>query len=234
MGAPQSQEHGDVSFHGERQCQTQNQTEGPRPILPLFTQACCRIIPLTDCFKFFRELYEYSIENRSAFYQQLFSWANLIYEGSYFVVVDETATIDEVPCWFSGVRLNWAENLLFSRGASDFPGHHGVRTKEDDKIAVTEIREGNSQVRQISWRELRDKASRLAAALRVRGIERGDRIIVVGANSIETLFVFMATTWLGAIFSSSSTDMGVRGILQRAVQIDPKASLLPSRRTHLN
>jgi acetoacetyl-CoA synthetase len=29
---------------------------------------------------------------------------------------------------------------------------------------------------------------------------------------------------VGAVFSSSSTDMGVKGILQRAVQVNPKVS----------
>jgi acetoacetyl-CoA synthetase len=139
-------------------------------------------------------------------------------------VVDEAAPIDSVPRWFSGVRLNWAENILYSRGASDAQNHDGVSGKEDDKIAITAIREGNTEKRNVSWSELRRDAARLATALAARGVHEGDRIVAIGANSYSTLLVFLATTWLGAVFTSSSTDMGLGGILQRAVQINPKAS----------
>ncbi|KAJ5810316.1 acetoacetate-CoA ligase [Penicillium pulvis] len=174
----------------------------------------------------FTGLYEYSIHNRSAFYAQLFEWANIIHEGCYSIVVDEAAPIDSVPRWFSGVRLNWAENILYSRGASDAKDHNGICGKEDDKIAITAIREGNTEKRNVSWSELRHDTSRLASALAGRGVQEGDRVVAIGANSYSTLLVFLATTWLGAIFTSASTDMGVSGILQRAVQINPKASFL--------
>lgn len=99
-----------------------------------------------------------------------------------------------------------------------FPFH----SQKSDKIAVTEVREGASEIRDITWGELRRQTGELAAALAGRGVKRGDRVVIVGANSIETLLVWLATAWLGAIFSSSSTDMGVDGILQRTVQINPK------------
>jgi acetoacetyl-CoA synthetase len=69
---------------------------------------------------------------------------------------------------------------------------------------------------------LRRLSATYAAALYTAGVRRGDRIVVVGANSVETLVIFTATSWLGAMFSSSSTDMGVQGILQRTVQVNPK------------
>lgn len=55
-----------------------------------------------------------------------------------------------------------------------------------------------------------------------KGVRQGDRVVIVAANSIETFLVWLATNWLGAVFSSSSTDMGVKGILQRSVQVNPK------------
>ena len=171
----------------------------------------------------FQDLYEYSTKHRAAFYAELFNWANIIYTGSASSVVDESAEIDTVPRWFSGVNLNWAENILYSRDAS-VTSHRGVVGKENDKIAFTEIREGNTGVRQFSWAALREDAGHLAAALNRRGIREGDRVVVVGSNSLHTLLVFLATTWLGAIFVSASADMGVDGILQRTVQIDPKVS----------
>ena len=98
--------------------------------------------------------------------------------------------------------------------------------KEDDKIAITEVREGGSAVREATYADLRERARRLASAMKARGVAKGDRIFAVGSNSVETLSVWLAAAWLGAIFSSSSTDMGVKGILQRAVQVNPKVRLL--------
>ncbi|KAJ2897520.1 Acetoacetyl-CoA synthetase [Zalerion maritima] len=172
--------------------------------------------------KSFQDLYDFSVSRRSEFYEILFSWANIIHRGSCSAVVDKEAPIDAVPRWFPGVCVNWAENILFARGALDTTDYQGTVGKEDNKIAVTEIHEGNTQGRHLTWAELRHHAGRFAAALKTRGVKQGDRIVLIGANSIHTLLIFIATTWLGAIFSSSSTEMGVKGILQRAVQVDPK------------
>lgn len=173
----------------------------------------------------FDDLHNWTIANRSNFYGHLFNYANCIHEGRPAFVVDESLPIDAIPKWFPGVRLNWAENLLFTRGSSDANDHHGTTGKEDGKVAVTEVREGNQgDVRNLTWGQLRRDAGRLASAMKARGVSEGDRIVLVGANSIETLLVFTAATWLGAIFSSSSTDMGVKGILQRTTQVDPKVS----------
>ena len=34
--------------------------------------------------------------------------------------------------------------------------------------------------------------------------------------------MFLATTAVGGVFSSSATDMGVKGVLERLVQIEPR------------
>ncbi|KAK3378250.1 hypothetical protein B0H63DRAFT_397981 [Podospora didyma] len=173
--------------------------------------------------KTFWDLHHYSLTNRSQFWAEVFEAANFIHEGNYTSVVDESATIDTVPQWFPGVALNFAENMLFSRGGpSDARDSRSTVLKEDAKVAVTEVREGNSAVRNVTYGELRAQAARLASAMQARGITKGDRVVVVAANSLETLLVWLASAWLGAIFSSSSTDMGVKGILQRAVQVNPK------------
>jgi acetoacetyl-CoA synthetase len=146
---------------------------------------------------------------------------NWIHEGTVTKVVEEHKAISELPRWFEGVRLNWAENFLWSTGPN---GERSTHNKRDDVIAATEVREGNSTVTNITWGELRGRVEELAQALKARGVGVGDRVVVVGAHSIQTLIVFLATTWLGGVFSSSSTDMGVAGLLQRTVQIDPKVS----------
>ncbi|KAJ5930214.1 hypothetical protein N7466_005707 [Penicillium verhagenii] len=162
-------------------------------------------------------MYHYSIQNRTAFWDFCWNYFPIIHEGSYSQIVDESARMDSVPEWFSGIKLNFAENMLFSGAMGNTKG------KEDSCIAVTAVGEGaNKDAVHMTWGELRKKAGTLIQAMKANGVVRGDRIAVCSANSIDTLLVFIATTALGAIFSSSSTDMGVKGVLDRLLQIKPR------------
>ncbi|KAJ5918023.1 AMP-dependent synthetase/ligase [Penicillium verhagenii] len=167
--------------------------------------------------KTFHDMYLYSIQNRTAFWDFCWNYFPIIHEGSYSQIVDESARMDSVPEWFSGIKVNFAENMLFSGTVGNTKG------KEDDCIAVTAVGEGaNKDAVHMTWGELRKKSGALIQAMKANGVVRGDRIAVCSANSIDTLLVFIATTALGAIFSSSSTDMGVKGVLDRLLQIKPR------------
>ena len=139
----------------------------------------------------------------------------------FFQVVDPEARLDSRPRWFEGLRLNFAENVLYSPAPSD-PSVTSTVNKEDQKFAVTEVREGAVSIRHVNWAELRSRVGLLSNALRAKGLKKGDRVALVASNSVETLTVFLAVTALGGIFSSSSTDMGTKGILDRLHQISPK------------
>jgi acetoacetyl-CoA synthetase len=128
--------------------------------------------------------------------------------------------MDTVPHWFSGTSLNFAENVLFTASPTN-PSARSKATKEDNKVALTEIREGNTEVRHLTYGELRHRVGLLANALRARGVKKGDRVAVVASNSFDTYICFMAITSLGGLFSSSSTDMGTKGVLDRLLQIKP-------------
>lgn len=74
----------------------------------------------------------------------------------------------------------------------------------------------------MDWATLRSDSGKLASALKARNVAKGDRIFAVASNSYATLVLFLATTWIGAIFSSVSPDMGIVGILERARQVTPR------------
>ncbi len=114
---------------------------------------------------------------------------------------------------------------MYSRKSGAPTSERSTIGKEDGKIAVTEIREGYTEVRDVSWGQLRREVGQLASAMKAHGVRKGDRVVVVASNSVDTLMVFLAVTTLGGLFSSSSTDMGVKGVLQRALQVTPKVSL---------
>ena len=133
------------------------------------------------------------------------------------------ARIDSTPSWFQGLTLNYAENILYT--ASRNSHSHGVcskRHKEDDKIAVIQVRESSTSITPLTWSQLRRRVSIFATALRLQGVKEGDRVAAVAGNSIDTLCICLGTATLGGIFSTSSTDMGANGILERLRQVKPK------------
>ncbi|XHG04459.1 hypothetical protein AWENTII_007727 [Aspergillus wentii] len=88
-------------------------------------------------FKGYHDLYDFSITQPVTFWDFCWKNFNLLHEGSYTTVVNQSARMDSIPHWFTGVRLNFAENLLFSAS----PNGPCTRGKEDAKIAVVEVRE---------------------------------------------------------------------------------------------
>ncbi|KAG9648472.1 acetoacetate-CoA ligase, partial [Aureobasidium melanogenum] len=172
-------------------------------------------------FKTFQDLHQFSVNQRTDFWADLFELHPLIHTGKYTQVVDPNARMDSVPSWFSGVKLNFAENILYTADPKN-PSVRTVTGKESDKIALTEVREGCTEIKHYTWKELRAKVGLLAQAMKAHGVGKGDRVALVASNSTDTLAVFLAVTTLGGIFSSSSTDMGSQGVLQRLTQIEPK------------
>ncbi|KAF1954166.1 acetoacetate-CoA ligase [Byssothecium circinans] len=169
----------------------------------------------------YRELYEWSVgPNRTDFWDEIWKFSPLIYSGGYTEVVDTTAPMDSIPRWFDGTYLNFAENVLYTASPDD-PSVRTTVNKEDGKIAMTEIREGNTEVRHLNYGEVRKRVGLLGNAMRKRGVKKGDRVAVVASTSFDTFICCMAITSLGGLFSSSSTDMGTKGILERLLQIRP-------------
>ena len=108
--------------------------------------------------------------------------------------------------WFVGAELNFAENLLRHR---------------DERPAIIAWSEDGRR-RELSYSGLYQEVAKLAAALRRDGIGPGDRVAAVMPHAAQTIIVMLATTALGAIWSSCSPDFGVQGVLDRFGQIEPK------------
>jgi len=111
--------------------------------------------------------------------------------------------------WFPDASLNYAENQL---------------RRQDDAPAIV-FRGENKVRRTLSFREVHDAVSRLAQALRAQGVKPGDRIAAIVANMPEAIIGLLATSTVGAIWSSCSPDFGVQGVLDRFGQIEPKVLL---------
>ncbi|PNS16448.1 Acetyl-coenzyme A synthetase [Sphaceloma murrayae] len=169
----------------------------------------------------YKDLHTWSVDHRIDFWADLFALIPPIHHGKYQQVVDPRAPMDSIPKWFEGIKLNFAENVLFNCHPQD-PSKQITQNKDDHKKALIEVREGAAEIRHVSWGELRQRVGLLSNAMRKHGVSIRDRVAVVSSNSVDTFCVFMAVTALGGIFSSSSTDMGTKGILDRLLQIKPK------------
>ncbi len=110
-------------------------------------------------------------------------------------------------------RLNFAENLL---------------SKNDNSKAITFISEnGVREVR--TWKELYFNTSQIVNFLKKNKIKSKDRIAAYLPNIIETVESFLATTAIGAIWSSCSPDFGANGVIERFSQIKPKILIIADR-----
>ena len=108
--------------------------------------------------------------------------------------------------WFPQARLNAAENLLRYR---------------DERIALVSLRE-NGERREMSYANLYLCVAKLAASLRALGVTPGDRVAAFIPNIEEAVVAMLATTSIGAVWSSCSPDFGVNGAIDRIGQIQPK------------
>lgn len=77
-------------------------------------------------------------------------------------------------------------------------------------------------VTRVTFADLRERVRRCAAALRRAGIRVGDRVVGYIANCAEAVVAMLAATSIGAIWSSTSPDFGVKGVLERFTQIEPR------------
>lgn len=156
-------------------------------------------------FDNYQDLHQWSIENIADFWGTFFNFSDILYSKNFNMVVDDKSKMPGAK-WFQGTKLNFSENLLKYR---------------DDRTAII-FRGENRKERHISFRELYNKTHEIAEGLRKIGVTKGDRIGAFMPNIPETIIAMLATASIGAIWSSSSPDFGIKGVLDRFSQIEPK------------
>ena len=71
------------------------------------------------------------------------------------------------------------------------------------------------------WDELGPAVRTLATQLRALGVKPGDRVASTLPNIPQAVIAMLATTSIGAIWTSVSPDFGWRGVLDRFRQLQP-------------
>jgi acetoacetyl-CoA synthetase len=158
-------------------------------------------------FPDYASLWRWSNDEREAFWRALWDFAGVVGERGERTLMDG----HKMPGarWFPDARLNFAENLLALRGCDDATDALVFRGEDRDR-------------RRVTHGELTALVARMAAALKASGIVAGDRIAAFVPNLPEAIVATLGATSFGAIWSSCSPDFGVRGVLDRFGQIEPR------------
>ncbi len=156
----------------------------------------------------FTDLHTWSIENKSNFWATIWDFFDVVGSKGMKPFIDP---INKMPGskFFPNGKVNYAENML----SGDALGP-AVVFKSEDKIR-----------KEVSWKKLKAEVAALANFLKIQGVSKGDRVAAYMPNMSETVVIMLATSAIGAIFSSASPDFGVEGVLDRFGQIEPKILL---------
>ena len=156
-------------------------------------------------FTEYAPMYQWSIENIAQFWALMWEFAEIKASKPYDQVIDD---VNKMPGakWFSGARLNFAENLL---------------RYKDDHVALIFKGEDQDSIK-MTYKELYDEVARVAKFLRKAGLKPGDRVAGFMPNMQESIIAMLAGACVGATWSSCSPDFGIKGVLDRFGQIKPK------------
>jgi acetoacetyl-CoA synthetase len=153
----------------------------------------------------YHTIHRWSVEHPDRFWAEIWDFCRIKYSKPYDEVVDDPQKMPGAK-WFNGAKLNFAENLL--------------KRKDDYKALIFW---GEDSVRnEFTYFELYEAVRKTAAGLRRLGVKTGDRVAAFMPNMPETIIAMLATTSIGAIWSSTSPDFGTKGVLDRFSQIEPK------------
>ena len=151
------------------------------------------------------EFHQWSVDNPESFWAEVWDYTGIKASVDWDSILTNA---DQFPgaTWFAGARFNFAENLLRNRS---------------DRIAIVGRLENGSRIT-LSYGQLYEQVEQCAAAMRSVGVECGDRVAGFMPNVSETVVAMLATTSIGAIWSSCSPDFGINGVMDRFGQIKPK------------
>lgn len=160
------------------------------------------------------DLHRWSVEHPHEFWIDLYKYTEIIPQlpAETRYAYEPKKKFRDIPTWFEGHKLNFAENLLIPNVQ-----------RTPDAIALTGLREGKlDEPEHITWSELYELVRITRMALLQHGIEPGDVVAALSSNSTWVIVVFLSVASIGAIYTTIAPDMGLSGCLSRLAQVTPK------------
>ncbi len=156
-------------------------------------------------FTQYPDLWEWSVENLADFWTITWEFIDIKASQTFEKAIDDPNKMPGAK-FFVNSKLNFAENLLRFR---------------NDRVAI--IFKGEDSVRRtLTYNQLYDEVAKTAASLKKLGIQKGDRVVGFVPNMPESIIAMLAAASLGAVWSSCSPDFGIKGVLDRFGQTQPK------------
>ena len=154
--------------------------------------------------KNFKDLWSWSVSNPEIFWSKFWDYSKIIGEKGNEVI--RKNKIFNKNKFFPDSKINYSENIL---------------KKRDKNVAINFLSESGLE-ESISWEVLYEKVFKFSLYLKSLNLKKGDRVAAYVPNKIETVISFLACAKNGIIWSSCSPDFGVRGVVDRFKQIEPK------------
>ncbi|KAL1900145.1 hypothetical protein Sste5346_002455 [Sporothrix stenoceras] len=177
--------------------------------------------------KTYHDLHSWSVDaaTSATFWREAYRWLELAPPGQpepgpmFGEGVDPNIMFPP-PTFFPNDKLNLAEFLL--------------RDGAPDQVAVHFAREGKSSIECVTWKQLRERVRRARSAMAASGVVAGDVVAAVVSNSVDAMVLALAALSLGAVWSSSSPDLGSAAIVDRYGQVAPKLVFADDGYTYAN
>jgi acetoacetyl-CoA synthetase len=160
-------------------------------------------------FADYHDFHQWSINNIADLWESILLFFDISYTGNYSKVLDWDANSKNFidAKWFDGIELSYSEHIF--------------KYYEEDSIAL-KFQSEYEDYQEITWKELHCKVSKIQQYLLDKGIKKGDRIVGLLNNRVETIAIFLAVNSLGAVWSCCSPDFGDKALVERFEQIEPK------------
>ncbi len=157
----------------------------------------------------YKVLHKWSIDNITLFWQSILDFFNVIYSG------DNSNTFNDLSfcsySWFPKLKLNYAQNLLKAN---------------ENKTAITFLHESGFK-NNITYGQLKKQVASLQMEIK-QYIKNSDILAAYTPNIPETIISMLATSSLGGVFTSTSCDFGIDGVIDRFGQSKPKVLVAAS------
>ena len=149
------------------------------------------------------DLHQFSIDHSDNFWRLCADYCGAVGDFSGPERVGESMVDTQ---WFPEAKLNFAETML---------------SRRDEKDAIVFRGENKIELR-LSFSDLYLQVAKVQSHMRSCGVGPGDRVAAFLPNHPAAIIGMLATTSIGAIWSSCSPDFGKQGVLDRFGQIEPK------------
>ena len=156
-------------------------------------------------FANYSQLHQWSVQEPEVFWKAVANFCNIHFTKSATHIRKTNPKMQNTK-WFLDATLNFSNNLLHQN--------------DEQPAIISYTEQGHYQT--LSFQSCQQIVSAIANYLAELGVQPGDRVAGFMANIPETVLAMLASTRIGAIWTSCSPDFGLQGLSDRFGQIEPK------------